>query len=62
MPHSLADAARLAADPAARAGDLIADLPPLLERRLDGPIEHLGSTAVAGVAAKPVIAVWRTGT
>ncbi len=34
---------------------LIADLHPLLERRLEGPIGHVGSTEVDGVAAKPVI-------
>lgn len=45
-----------------QAADLIADLPPLLERRAEGLIEHVGSTAVAGVAAKPVIAVSRTCT
>jgi GrpB-like predicted nucleotidyltransferase (UPF0157 family) len=38
-----------------RAADLIADLEPLLDRWLEGRIEHVGSTAVLGLAAKPVI-------
>ncbi|TVP65343.1 MAG: GrpB family protein [Nitriliruptor sp.] len=38
-----------------RAAELIATLEPLLGRWLAGPIEHIGSTAVPGLAAKPVI-------
>lgn len=38
-----------------RAAELIAALEPLLERWLAGRIEHVGSTAVPGLAAKPVI-------
>ena len=38
-----------------RATELIAALEPLLENWLEVPIEHVGSTAVPGLAAKPVI-------
>jgi GrpB-like predicted nucleotidyltransferase (UPF0157 family) len=44
-------------DPAwsSRAHELAADLGPRLGRWLDGRIEHVGSTAVPGLSAKPVI-------
>lgn len=38
-----------------RATELIAALEPPLENWLEGPIEQVGSTAVPGLAAKPVI-------
>lgn len=38
-----------------RAAGIVAELEPLLDPWLAGAIEHIGSTSVAGLAAKPVI-------
>jgi GrpB-like predicted nucleotidyltransferase (UPF0157 family) len=47
----------VAADPAwaRRAAELATDLQMRLDRWLDGAVEHVGSTAVPGLAAKPVL-------
>jgi GrpB-like predicted nucleotidyltransferase (UPF0157 family) len=47
----------VAADPrwAARAADLLRALEPILDPWLEGRPEHVGSTAVPGLAAKPIV-------
>jgi GrpB-like predicted nucleotidyltransferase (UPF0157 family) len=42
-------------DWSSKAAEIVADLTPRLEPWLEGPVEHIGSTAVTGLAAKPVI-------